>query len=412
VARRPPKDTTPISRSQPGKITFGGFLSGETTYNQFYLRDERPSYAYGIRGLIGKGRRWVHPTSYSHSSRTLTSGGDTFVATMGAYGRCTARNVNPNFDQAIGDSGLGPSFLGSANAPGGLLSKARTDALNKIANNKAGLGEDIATYAQTVKMFTSKGKLLTDLLHEVAKDKGLRKYLLKNFREIRKIDKHAANAYLEYVYGWKPLMADIHGVSELLKERASGDVPTVVYGTGKAYEEISGSKELQRDSYGGFEGNISRKGSWKVRCDIAAMLDPNSSHLRTMNQLGLLNPVSLIYELMPWSFVVDWFVPVGPVLSALSAPAGLKFISGTTSQRGSITYSGEIAYCPGTVYGRIIEKTASSFSVSDEFYARSVLTGWPIPSPYISLDPFKGDRPWKALALAITSLRGIRNGLR
>jgi hypothetical protein len=51
-----------------------------------------------------------------------------------------------------------------------------------------------------------------------------------------------------------------------------------------------------------------------------------------MSQLGLNSPVSLAWELIPYSFVVDWFLPIGQALEDLSKFEGLVFDSGYKTQ--------------------------------------------------------------------------------
>jgi hypothetical protein len=60
-----------------------------------------------------------------------------------------------------------------------------------------------------------------------------------------------------------------------------------------------------------------------------------------MSQSGFTNPVSLAWELLPFSFVVDWFLPIGPYLESLDSWGGLILLDGceTTFSRGSMDYS-------------------------------------------------------------------------
>lgn len=51
-----------------------------------------------------------------------------------------------------------------------------------------------------------------------------------------------------------------------------------------------------------------------------------------MNQLGLLDPVSLAWNLLPMSFVFDWFIPVGTFLDGFTATEGLTYQDGYTTQ--------------------------------------------------------------------------------
>jgi hypothetical protein len=46
----------------------------------------------------------------------------------------------------------------------------------------------------------------------------------------------------------------------------------------------------------------------------------------------LSNPAALAWELVPYSFVVDWMIPVGDYLSSLDAVNGLTFRRGTLSR--------------------------------------------------------------------------------
>jgi hypothetical protein len=46
-------------------------------------------------------------------------------------------------------------------------------------------------------------------------------------------------------------------------------------------------------------------------------------------QTGFTNPINLAWEILPFSFVVDWFLPIGPYLEAFTAFEGLEFIDGS-----------------------------------------------------------------------------------
>jgi hypothetical protein len=55
-------------------------------------------------------------------------------------------------------------------------------------------------------------------------------------------------------------------------------------------------------------------------------------------QTGFTNPVNLVWEIIPFSFVVDWFIPIGPYLETLSSWDGLVFLDGskTNFTRGTV----------------------------------------------------------------------------
>lgn len=53
-------------------------------------------------------------------------------------------------------------------------------------------------------------------------------------------------------------------------------------------------------------------------------------------RFGLLNPLEVIWELVPFSFVADWFLPIGDYLSALDASSRFTHEGGSWGQRREI----------------------------------------------------------------------------
>lgn len=148
----------------------------------------------------------------------------------------------------------------------------------------------------------------------------------------------------------------------------------------------------------------------KVRCKLYARIDPEWSGTRALNQLGLANPLALAWELTSLSFVVDWILPIGQVLNALTASAGLSFVNGSLSNRLSCDAS-------FTETHDLIKKRANwsyqgaspaTGNIRYNGYLRQELTGWPLPGVWIDPDPLRSDRSLKAIALLITSLKSGR----
>lgn len=62
------------------------------------------------------------------------------------------------------------------------------------------------------------------------------------------------------------------------------------------------------------------------------------------NQLGLLNPASVLWEITPWSFVFDYFVNVSDFLSSFTDTVGIRLENASrtcmiTRNATSITYN-------------------------------------------------------------------------
>jgi hypothetical protein len=295
----------------------------------------------------------------------------------------------------------GPAYTNLRNA-------AQVKALNSISDQKAGIGEDLATFAQTVELFRGNATSLYDILKAFKEDRLMRNLRRLSYKDILALgSRKTANRYLEYVYGWKPLVSDVYGVYQLLKEYGNGNKPIILHGHGSVKQ--SDTKFYQYKFAGWQAGNHwytrTTNETVKSKCDLYARIDSSVAPLRALNQLGLLNPTSIAWEIVPWSFVVDWLIPIGPWLNSLSAKVGLNFVSGTSSERISRTHEGEWHTVPLSNSSNILEDRPLPFTVIDELYNRQALTSWPTPLPYVNLTPLSGDRPFKALALLIANLK-------
>lgn len=303
------------------------------------------------------------------------------------------------------DARAGPTAIQSQ------INEAGTKARLDIADQKAGIGEDLATFRQTLQLIKNPLGTLVKELDYVGRKKSLWPYLYRFARSFTKgelLDAAAAE-YLKFVYGWKPLMQDIHGILELAKDSSGRPLLLRGRGSSKIQEQLG---PLVVNDISGYTLNKMpfRDVKSRVTCTVWAQVDPDQAGLRTLNQLGLLNPASLAWELVPWSFVVDWVLPIGSVLSALSAPAGLRFVDGSVGNRLSMsapldTHDYRLEGDSAVV---LTENSSSSSMVKYDGYTRTTLSNWPEVGLWVDRDPFKMDRSFKALALAILALPKLR----
>lgn len=413
MVRRAPGDKTPYSLSESGSTTIisNGSAGAPIGHTRLIESDQRPLYNYGSVVDIGT-RRWLRPTDYQRFNKVAQVGDSSYTRTTGRLGTYEVKADKPSAQAFVLNMGT------TGQITNGILQRGRNPATikayNEIGQNKAGLGEDFATYKQTIGMFTSKANMLKGLLRIFSQDKGLRRYALQSVRQLKNIDRRASEAYLEHVYGWLPLMGDIHGIYELLLDYSSGVKPVIVVGEGKYNEKTEITRVATPTLYGGYEGAIKSTCEYSAKCKMWARLSSENQAFRVLNQLGLLNPASLAYELMPWSFVVDWFIPIGPYIQSLSSTIGLTYISGTTTYREKITHTGNFAQAAGSAYGSTDPASMQlcPFAIEESTYSRSYHLNWPNASIYLEQNPFKGDRILKAIALGIGTLTSERKSLR
>lgn len=130
-------------------------------------------------------------------------------------------------------------------------------------------------------------------------------------RSQRKLDSgDVSGSFLELHYGWVPLLQDIFAAAELVEkpyvhnpsirtsDRVEGApvryVTSTFEGTGWAWQQLNQRRvyHLTRLS--------TKEVSWAFR-------------------LGLTNPAAIAWELIPFSFLFDWFLPISDIIAAHEA---------------------------------------------------------------------------------------------
>lgn len=147
-------------------------------------------------------------------------------------------------------------------------------------------------------------------------------------------DRTAANMFLEVHFGWSPLVGDIYDGLEVL---SSPWKDHVAVGRGQntgLYEDKSNWPPQAMWSYG-------YKAVYKCKVRYSAHVSVSNPNLALANQLGLINPIATAWELVPYSFVVDWFVNVGQFLNSWSDLIGYSITSPTTTTLATLTYTGK-----------------------------------------------------------------------
>lgn len=133
--------------------------------------------------------------------------------------------------------------------------------------------------------------------------------------------------WLAMQYGWLPMLSDIHGSCVALEKRDRHDWRV----TAKATKRSNVTWSVKRiptltSNFDGFTGVA--KGEFGSFCRIDAL--PDNPLSGSLASIGVTNPLLVAWELVPYSFVVDWFLPVGNWLESLDAMLG--FTQAYTSQ--------------------------------------------------------------------------------
>lgn len=181
----------------------------------------------------------------------------------------------------------------------------------KIKDSNLNLAQALGEYRQTANLFASTVKDVAGILRK-ARSGRLGAELVRHLKYPRHpLSKQAANRWLQYQYGIRPLMSDVKNSAEALaKTLTEGKV--MIVGTKKStpyrvYSKTAIAREL-------VEGTLTMRA--KARYVITGPA------IKQLSEVGITNPLLLAWELMPYSFVIDWFFNVGTVLSSLDSLNG------------------------------------------------------------------------------------------
>lgn len=201
--------------------------------------------------------------------------------------------------------------------------------------------------------------------------------------------RNVSDYWLAYSYGWKPLaqsMYDNQAACSEIVQRMSNDI------------EGTGTRILQGgEQTGVYYGRIHESNIWAARAKCILKATIGNSNLYNLNKLGLTNPLSVAWEVVPFSFVVDWFLPVGNTLDALSGGFGLEWKGGefhtTTAAEVHLWHE------PGVLTPWTACVNTGSYRERQFRFQRTALAGFPYARFYADTTPYSLPRALNALAL-------------
>lgn len=175
-------------------------------------------------------------------------------------------------------------------------------------------------------------KTATMIANPFARAEALIKQIVTRRDSLRKKGHTAARAlataWLEYRLGWKPLLYDIEGIWDAwIANTQYYDRPTRLVARSKNEIVYKDSQVYTPSRMSGLTGcTFRRTMDWKAKVTSGVLyeLHEDSLEIATARRMGLrLSDVpASIWELVPFSFVVDRFVDVGNWLNAITPKPG------------------------------------------------------------------------------------------
>lgn len=231
------------------------------------------------------------------------------------------------------------AYTNGGNAIPGLDAQLRMKLLRKMRGMEFNVPVAIAEAGSAIGMITKRATDLVSIL------RGLRRMdprpllraagLSEKSKSARRYKSHvgrdpsgaAADLWLEARYGWMPLLADCHSAVNVVMDTVDRpiDRTSIVRALVKGEED----QNVQNVSMGTFLSDTyrhvsdSRVGVWRFV--------PKSGYYPA--RFGVLNPLTVAWEVVPFSFVADWFLPISDYLASFDTSFRVDHSGGTYGQK-------------------------------------------------------------------------------
>lgn len=223
-----------------------------------------------------------------------------------------------------------------------------------------------------------------------------------------KMSKDVSNLWLEWRYGVRQLGFDIESMRKLTESYRAGDY--AVFRSSRKSEQITDTGMVTTWDDGVY---MRRKmQAWRRRNDVVTAgvivrCDPATDFLR---RAGLDKPFSSAWELVPFSFLVDWVLDVSGALSAFEGRYLRNPVASWVSNRCTYKHVRDVVWVPyrTTTGGVVYDGTSdykSTMSEDLEWYTRTANPRFLMPA----LPEFKLRLNWSKVGDLIALLRQSRN---
>jgi hypothetical protein len=227
---------------------------------------------------------------------------------------------------------------------GGVVLGEMREVLRMIRSPAKSLYRGVDRYLNALKV---KRKLAFPNRKRALLKKGTYKERVREANERReKLSQILSDTWLEYSFGWKPLFSDISDGMKAYDKLLSESPRQMLYATGIAEDVAWPYRNLGNSLFGALAIRFTQKVSKKVFVTYYGMLEDIRNGARPNQQLADLGLsitqdfVPTVWELLPWSFLVDYFTNIGDILSASTTDtSSVRWTSRTTRRVSTATQS-------------------------------------------------------------------------
>lgn len=224
-----------------------------------------------------------------------------------------------------------PTHLAVVNDQHDLYAKAYATAYDHFASKaknglSASIGTTLAEAGESFAMIASRTASMLRFVRALKRGRFGEAYdaLVDNnrsFKQQARLRRHMgtkryaalpwSDALLEVSFGWVPLLDDIHSAVTILSQPPAPKPGRV---KGRGHNEYSKVNERieSTDYIEVFTQFVSQQ------VEVGGYVSVENTNLALLNTLGLVNPLSVAWDVIPLSYLVNWFVPVKQWLEGYS----------------------------------------------------------------------------------------------
>lgn len=222
---------------------------------------------------------------------------------------------------------------------------ARSGLINKLAEGDVNISVFLAEFPEGWRWLATMGtRLLNGITALLSGNipKAISAFRVKESRRQRRLRNSGKLAswddfILEYNYALTPLLSDLYGFFEaylngLQTEGNLVHVRSFVSDEGAIRDMISWGRENKpKKAYGRMNfrpATLPAGLEPSVAVSYVCTYRVIDARKRSLQELGLLNPLEVAWEKIPFSFLIDWLINFRSILSSVTADAGLEFVDG------------------------------------------------------------------------------------
>lgn len=283
-----------------------------------------------------------------------------------------------------------------------------TKTRNNLANRVASFSESVLEARSTIQTFTGLARNIDMFLVHASKRNWRRAALSLGLRpadhrvtkavgKLKASSSTLADAWLGFNFGISPIISDMTSLMILLGAPVS-------YRVSASSVAIS-QKRDERDSITvplGFTSAIatldrvrSIRSGWHVRLDYSI----DSEFMRSLTAFGVVDIVQAGWAVVPYSWLVDFVLPVSSVLKSMTASLGLSFLGGSRTRFCRFDFSTANTRFPNNGAWVTSSADAVEAALSSRKFERRVFASEPYPSGLWLKDPFGAFEALSVLSL-------------